>query len=567
MGNTRVSHYEITRRLGRGGMGEVFEAKDLDLGRSVALKFVAAEMTADAEALKRLEREARAAAALQHPHIATLYAFERDGGRSFIAMELMSGGTVRERILAGRLPIGQALAIARDTAAALAHAHRRGIVHRDVKPENLMFSEGGIVKLMDFGLARAAQASRLTMTGSALGTAAYMPPEATRGGTGAPGDIFSLGVMLHEMLAGELPFAGDTPLALLYTSANEPPRSLRAARPEVPDGVVALVGRMLAKDPAARPEAATVARELALLTGVPAPAGIDAGADEHAETISIADAERAVAPEPGRRFPRGWAGWLLILMPVAALVGVFGLLIPVMMQAERGDRHTTAVALNNQGYELLQQDSVSAARTAFEGALKADARYPEAMLNLAEALRRSGDANGAASWYGRVIREFPADRKHLGMAHYQLGEIDMAAGAIPSAINHYRNALERDSTDVRYHNNLAFALISAGQPNDAIPVIRAALDRFPGEARLHKNFGLALLRSGAPRDALRELGAALDRDAGLASAWALRAEAKAQLRDFPGARADWNSYLGMAHDEAERADIETRLRALGAIAD
>src|SRR5262249_13210162 len=157
---------------------------------------------------------------------------ERDGERSFIAMERMTGGSVRDRIAAGRLPVGQALAIARDTAGALAHAHQRGIVHRDVKPENLMFSEGGIVKLMDFGLARAAQAPRLTLPGSALGTAAYMPPEATRDGAGPPGDVWALGVTLHEMLAGELPFAGDTPLALLYTSANEEPKPLRTARPE-----------------------------------------------------------------------------------------------------------------------------------------------------------------------------------------------------------------------------------------------------------------------------------------------------------------------------------------------
>ena len=158
MEQTRISHYAIGRRLGRGGMGEVFDATDLDLDRPVALKFVAADLDADPDALKRLEREARAAAALQHPHIATLYAFERDGGRSFIAMERMTGGSLRERLKGGALPIAQALGIARDTAAALAHAHRRGIVHRDVKPENLMFGEGGIVKLMDFGLARATQA-------------------------------------------------------------------------------------------------------------------------------------------------------------------------------------------------------------------------------------------------------------------------------------------------------------------------------------------------------------------------------------------------------------------------
>src|SRR5262245_17717374 len=331
MEQTRISHYTVVRRLGRGGMGEVYEAIDLDLGRSVALKFVATELGADGDALKRLEREARAAAALQHPHIATLYAFERDGGKSFIAMELMSGGSVRDRIAAGRLPIGQGLAIARDTAAALAHAHRRGIVHRDVKPENLMFSEGGIVKLMDFGLARATMASRMTLTRSALGTAAYMPPEATRGGAEAPGDVFALGVTLYEMLAGQLPFAGHTPLALLYSSANEPPRPLRAARPDAPAGAVELVGRMLAKDPAARPDAATVARQLALMTGVPVPPGLDAGVDENAPTVAIADARPDAAGEHGRRPPRWLVMLLLMLMPVGALIALLAMLPPGAM--------------------------------------------------------------------------------------------------------------------------------------------------------------------------------------------------------------------------------------------
>jgi Tfp pilus assembly protein PilF len=214
---------------------------------------------------------------------------------------------------------------------------------------------------------------------------------------------------------------------------------------------------------------------------------------------------------------------------------------------------------------LLQQDSLAAARSTFEEALKADARYPEAMLNLADALRRQGDLNGAAAWYGRVLREFPDDRARGGNAHFELAEIDMASGAIPSAIDHYRNALAQDSTDVRYLNNLGFALTVAGRPNEAMPVLREALNRFPGEARLHKNLGLALLRSGSVRDAIFEFGAALDRDASLASAWGLRAEAKAQSHDFAGARADWNVYLGMRHDEVERAEIEPRLRALGAL--
>ena len=152
MENTRISHYEVGRKLGRGGMGEVYEAVDLDLGRRVALKFVAPELSADSESLKRFEREARSAAALHHPHIATLFAFERAEGRPFIAMELLDGESLRARIVRGHLPVAEALAVARDVAEALALAHPRGIAHPDNKPENLMFDEDGAVKVKDFGL-------------------------------------------------------------------------------------------------------------------------------------------------------------------------------------------------------------------------------------------------------------------------------------------------------------------------------------------------------------------------------------------------------------------------------
>src|SRR5438094_5045768 len=189
MEGTRVSHYEIVRLIGRGGMGEVYEALDLDLGRKVALKFIAAELAAEAEAFRRFEREARLAAALNHPHIATLFAFAREEGRPFIVMELMEGESLRARLAGGPLALPIALGIGRDVASALAHAHGRGIIHRDIKPENLMFDRDGIAKVTDFGLAKATQASRLTMTGASLGTAAYMAPESLRGESGAPADV------------------------------------------------------------------------------------------------------------------------------------------------------------------------------------------------------------------------------------------------------------------------------------------------------------------------------------------------------------------------------------------
>jgi len=399
MEQTRISHYAVGDRLGRGGMGEVYEAVDLDLGRSVALKFVAPELAADAEALEGLEREARAAAALQHAHIAILYAFERDGGRSFVAVERMTGGSVRERLVAGRLPVGQALAIARDTAAALAHAHRHGIAHQGVKPENLMFSDGGIVKLMDLGLARATQA--------ALATTAYLPPESTRGVTGPPGDIFALGVTLHEMLAGELPPIGDTPLARPDTSANEVPRALRAARPDAPEEVEALIQRMLGQDPAHRPDAVAVARELAAMTGVVAPLGVDAGGGGLTFAGASAGSHEDTIHGSGQTLPP-WVRWALVgMMPVAALIALAALLVPGAVFESRTDRHTTAEALTERGLALLRSDDAREAIPAFDRALELDPSLASALGLRAEARARLNDARGArADW-----------QAYLGMVH------------------------------------------------------------------------------------------------------------------------------------------------------
>jgi tetratricopeptide (TPR) repeat protein/tRNA A-37 threonylcarbamoyl transferase component Bud32 len=561
MENKRISHYQVGRRLGRGGMGEVYEALDLDLDRRVALKFVAPELAANAQALRRFETEARSAAALNHPHIATLYAFERDGDRTFIAMELVPGGSVRDRMQDGPLPIDEALAIARDVARALALAHRRDIAHRDVKPENLMFDEDGVVKLMDFGLARAVQASRVTMTGSGVGTAAYMPPESTGEGAGPPGDVFALGVTLHEMIAGALPFAGDSPIAQLYTIANQDPKPLRQARPDAPEAVEALILKMLVKAPGDRPDAATVARELAAITGVPLP--LTAGETEEVPVERIPAIAGGGALEPVARRRRGALPVALLLIGAVAL----GILMIVKFRPPGPPRapDPEAVVLNNRGFDLIQRDSIEAARAPLEAALRVDPDYAEAMLNLALVLLKSGDPTRAAALYARVAKEHANEPAVAGKAHNGLAEIDMTAGAYPSAIAHYRAALAHDSTELAYPNNLAFALVRAGRPNEAVPVLARALERFPGEALLHKNLGLARLRTGDVAGALAALNTALDRDPGLASAWGLRAEVRARLEDRSGARKDWDTYLGMAHDETERPGLEAQLRRLGVL--
>ena len=570
MENTRISHYELGRLLGRGGMGEVYEALDLDLDRRVALKFVAPELAADAEALKRFEREARAAAALNHPHIATLYAFERDGARTFIAMELVAGESLRDRIRTGPLPIGDALAIARDVATALALAHRRGIAHRDVKPENLMFDEDAIVKLMDFGLARAAQASRMTMTGSTLGTAAYMPPESVRGGAGAPGDVFALGVMLHEMLAGELPFGGDSPLAMLYTIANEDPKPLRLARPDAPEAVESLVLRMLAKDPGQRPDASAVARELSAITGAPLPIGAGETIEPPIEPVD--DARRTVRVKaggdtgealPARARRRRGSVLLLIALPVAVVLVLLWFVVPGGLRERDAARRREATRLTDEGVDSMQAGRLAPAQQRFEAALRLDPGYGKAGVSLGRLLHARGDDARAALVLRDVLARSASDDPMSSLARDALADMDMAAGNWRGAVESLRRAFAMDSSGVRAYNQLAFALIRSGQPDEAIALLARAIPKFPGEPALHKNMGLAVLALGDPRSAVGEAERALAIDASFAPALGLRARARARLSDLEGARADWVRYLALHPAASDSSEVATDLAGRG----
>jgi Tfp pilus assembly protein PilF len=554
MERTRILHYEIGSRLGRGGMGEVFQATDLRLDRRVALKFVAPELAADPEALKRFEREARSAAALHHPHIATLFAFEHDGDRTFIAMELVGGESLRTRIARGPLPVAEALAIARDVAGALALAHRRGIAHRDVKPENLMFDEDGRVKLMDFGLARAIAATRITMTGTTLGTAAYMAPEATRGSTGPPADVFSLGVVLHEMLAGSLPFPAENPLAMMFVIANEEPKPVRVARPEVSEAVAALIARMLAKDPEARPDAATVERELAALTGAPAPPSPNDTVELEAMPVRAAEPALTLAPvAPRRARPRRGR----VIAGAAAVV--LALLMLGALNERRTEGHAKAVTLDNEGFDLLRADRLTQAREKFEAALEADPRFVEASLNLAVTLHRLGDDTRAATLYGRVLKDHAREPQVASRAHAELAQIDMDSQAFPSAIDHLRRAIELDSTAAKYPNDLAFSLIAAGRLDEADAVLRRALVRFPGVAALYKNAGLVHYNRGEYVKALDLVNQALALDPTLATALALRARAHLRLGHLAEARADRDRFAALHPADADLAALDADL--------
>jgi serine/threonine-protein kinase len=344
-----ANRYEIRTQVGRGGMADVYLARDRLLNRRVAVKVLSPTFAADPDFVERFRREAQAAASLNHPNIVAVYDSGQEDGVSFIVMEYVNGKTLSELLRQyGTVPPMEAARIAADIADALEFAHRNGVVHRDVKPGNVLITPEGTVKVTDFGIARAESSDTITKTGNVLGTATYFSPEQAQGfALDGRSDVYSLGVVLYEMLTGGAPFVADSPVSVAYKHVREQPIPPSRVKPDIPGALDRIVLTALAKDVTQRyPSAQALRADLLRFERGRPLVGVPAGARAAAATTQLARAEGsngggtgaplpqpAPAPEPRRR-RRGWGAAISVAIAFGLLIA---LIVALLAQSDFGD--------------------------------------------------------------------------------------------------------------------------------------------------------------------------------------------------------------------------------------
>jgi serine/threonine-protein kinase len=495
---TTVAHYEIVERLGHGGMGVVYRAVDLRLQRTVALKLLRRRAHDDARAKKRLLIEARAAAALDHPNICTIYEVGETGGteqQSFIAMAFYEGETLEQLLRRGRVAPSLALDYASQIARGLAAAHERGIVHRDVKPGNIMIAANGVVKLLDFGVARIldVDASHENVT---PGTIAYMAPEQVTSRAVDPrADLWALGVVLYEMCTGARPFRGEHAAAVLYAILNDSPAPVSSVCSDVPRHLERVVERLLEKDPEQRYRDA----EALLVDLAPSSSGLRS--------------ERRLASAIGR-LPKRWrrhAAWY-----GAAALGIVALIAawPVATSSTSSDRRIAAQDLYDQGQRDVLFRTASGRRQArdlFRQAVAVDSTYAPAHAALAHLLVMTAEDTGASHRDAVVEAEQIARRaialdSSLADAHAALGHALFFDYQFAEAEKQFRRAVDLDPMQPYVREFLVWLYVFTERPREALEQANQSRADNPNSPTAIAEVARALLLNGRCDEALALLG-------------------------------------------------------------
>lgn len=503
----RIHRYRVLSWIGAGGMGEVYVAEDTTLQRKVALKLLPAAYTANAERVRRFEQEARAASALNHPNILTIFDTGTYQGTPFIVAELLEGEELRARMQSGPLPIATAIDYARQITAGLMAAHEKGVVHRDLKPANLFITTDGRIKILDFGLAKLrppralteevdlnattqAPNNRLTREGTLLGTVGYMAPEQVRGREADHrADIFAFGVILYEMLAGQRAFQGESLADVLAAVMRDDPPELSQSNPEVPAPLARLVERCLAKRPADRVQSA---REVsAALTELHLPSA------PHAETLrldGLPTRPNATGESVARLVKRArWLPAALLLLNALLYLGLSRALHwwPFRPQPMRAS--AVAQPWYEIGLQTLREGAYYQASRYLERAVQEDQQFALAHARLAEALAELDDSDESQRQLLMAAALVP-DRSRLAATdRFTLEAIfETVARNFPRAIANYSQlvALAPPSEQARVQLDLGRAYEKNDEPVRAIASYQKALTLSPQTAGAHLRLGI-----------------------------------------------------------------------------
>ncbi|MEO8099006.1 MAG: protein kinase [Acidobacteriota bacterium] len=524
-------HYRIDQPLGRGGMGAVYRAWDTKLQRDVAIKVVLPETNADPERRRRFLREARAASALNHPGIVSIYEINQQDEMDFLVMELVHGQTLSSLMRSRRLQLKPALDYMTQAAEALAKAHLAGIVHRDLKPANIMLTTDGQIKILDFGLAKfdppsavandATQSLTLTAVGHVMGTPSYMSPEQAMGmPLDVRSDVFSFGVILYEILVGARPFEGTTPFAILHNVTSVEPPSLTTVRGDLPPALIELVDHTLKKSPAERlgDMMQVVARLRSVAASIPATASPE---DVATQTIAVASA--ATYPPPSipsaliSKVPstaRRRVYWTALAM-AASLLAIWGgaSYRGSTSPAETKQRPLAGIGkidmtlpareLHRAGLVALKRhdfpENIDLAIDAFKSAKIKEPNWslPDASLALAYARKYTNSPD--PTWL-RLAEQHAAEISRreptLAVAHFAAGVVHVSAGRLVEARKSLERAIELDPSNAEAHFVLARALDPRTDAARARSLRQHAVELAPQDWETHLEWGIFLFRQG-----------------------------------------------------------------------